>query len=199
VVKRTALPGSRRGVRLYRGVDFGYRRPAVVWVEEDARGQLTVFDCIVGDRWPIPFLLDRIARVDARYGLRERDFSHTAVDPAGAANNDFGISPVEAFQQASIKTVHRSSSISPGIEAVRALLRDANGEVGLRVHKRCAPLITAFQAYAWDASGESPDKDGEHDHLMDALRYLVINLPRYQRTPFPATARVAGIDSRTRR
>ena len=148
VVKRCPRPGSQRGIRLYRGVDFGYRKPAVVWAEENSNGQLTVFDCLVGDRWPIQTLLNRIVRVDARHGLRERDFTHTAVDPAGAANNDFGISPVEAFQKAGINVIHRSSSVSPGVEAVRALLRDANGEIDLRVHKRCTPLITAFQSYA---------------------------------------------------
>jgi len=199
VISVHPLPGTRNNVRLYRGVDFGYRRPAVVWAEEDAEGRLTVFDCLLGDRWPIRYLMGRIAEVDARYDLTEKDFIHTAVDPAGAATNDFGISPVEAFEGAGFKTVHRSSSISPGIEAVRALLRDANGEVELQIHQRCAPLITAFQAYTWDASGETPVKDGEHDHLMDALRYLVINLPRFQRTPLPATARVAGVDPRAHR
>jgi len=39
-------------------------------------------------------------------------------------------------------------------------------------------LIRALQHYRYpDAGGELPLKDGEHDHLIDALRYHFVNAP----------------------
>ncbi len=180
---------------LYRGIDFGYRHPAVIWAERDPEGNLTVFDCIVGDKWPIHQLVSEIRRIDKRHGISESDIRWTAVDPAGAAKSDEGISPVEHLEAAGFKILHRTSSIAAGIEVLRALLLDAGGNVRLHVHKRCEPLIRAFHGYAWTQDGEVPLKDGVHDHPMDALRYLVVNLFATSNTignPFP---RVAGAPS----
>jgi len=199
IINRMSRPGRKKGQRLFRGVDFGYLHPAAVWAVEEPDGGLTIFDCLLGDRWPVQKFAQRILAIDARYGLTEKDFHHTAVDPAGAASTDFGIRPIEALEAAGIRVVHRSSNIAPGVEAVRSLLLDANGEVKLKVHSRCTKLIEAFQSYAWDEEGEVPHKDGIHDHLMDALRYLVINLPRFQRLPLTTTPRVAGLETRKRR
>lgn len=186
------LPGRIDGAKLYRGIDFGYRKPAVVWLEVLPDGSMVVFHCLVGDRWPIHQLMQEIRSVDERYGFQEADFTFTAVDPAGAAKNDSGISPVEAMLAAGFKLVWSLSSIAAGIEVVRSLLLDAQGKVRLRVDSRCADLIRAFQGYAWAQDGELPVKDGVHDHPMDALRYLLVNLFRANhRLPDP-TPKVRG-------
>lgn len=186
-------PRLSPGARYYRGVDFGYRSPAVVWVEERRDGSLIVFDALVGDRWPVGTLVERIRQVDAAHGLTERDYAWTAVDPAGAAVNDSGISPAAAMQQAGMRLVWRRSHVAPGVEAVRSLLVDARGRVSLQLLPRCETLADAFQGYNWDATGEVPEKDGVHDHLMDALRYLVINLPRFQPPRASPGPRVVGL------
>ncbi len=190
------LPRLEPGTVLYRGIDFGYLHPAVVWAEEHPDGGLIVFDCLVGDRLPLGDLVGEIRRVDARYGLGEADFAWTAVDPAGEANMDIGISPVEGLEAAGIKVVARRSSISAGVEAVRALLLDAAGRVRLRVDRRCRALIEGFHAYAWAEDGETPKKDGVHDHPMDALRYLVVNLPRHTAPPALPLPKVGGMPTR---
>lgn len=56
----------------------------------------------------------------------------------------------------------------------------------LLVHPRCVRLIRALQCYRYadpsvdavSATSELPLKDGEHDHLVDALRYFFINRRR---------------------
>ncbi len=196
--KRIPIPGSREGVKLYRGIDFGYRRPAVVWAEEDRNGTLTVFDSLLGDRWQIDRLISQIRIIDKRHNLNERDYSWTAVDPAGAANSDSGISPVEGLKEAGIKAIWRHSHIAPGVEAVRSLLLDASGNVNLRVHHRCFDLIKSFESYNWSENEEVPIKDGENDHLMDALRYLVVNLPRFQKISIRPLPKVVGLPSTNR-
>lgn len=186
------------GSRFYRGLDFGYRHPAVVWVEEKPSGELVVFDSLVGDRWSLAKLMDEMTVRDRQHNLTEKDFSWMAVDPAGAAKTDFGISPVESLEQAGYKLVFRTSNITPGVETLRSLLLDASGVVRLKVHKRCRELITAFDGYRWAKEGDLPLKDGEHDHIMDALRYLIINLPRYHRQAAQVPPRVGGLPSASR-
>jgi len=186
-------PGREIGNRLYRGIDFGYRRPAVVWVEEKRDGSLIVFDNLIGNRWPLETLLLKIQMIDMKHGLSEKDFTWTAVDPAGSAKGDFGLSPVEYLQQKGLKLIWRTSNISPGIEAVRSMLMNANGKAFLKLVPCCNELIDCFESYAWAKDGELPEKDGESDHLMDALRYLVVNLPRFQLSSPVLPPRIVGL------
>jgi len=71
----------------------------------------------------------------------------------------------------------RPSGIVAGLEMIRAALAPAAGEPTLFVHPRCARLIRALESYHYAPGGsELPVKDGEHDHLIDALRYHYVNL-----------------------
>ncbi len=185
-------PKRDTDTRLYRAIDFGYRRPAVLWAEESNSGELVIFAELLGDNWNRELLMEEIRRVDQQFGLSECDFAWTAVDPAGAAVTDVGISSVDTLQSAGFRIEYRSSTINPGVEEVRALLKDASGKTSLTIDPRCTRLATAFEGYLWAKSGDKPDKDGEHDHLMDALRYLVINLPRYKQQKFTADPRVGS-------
>ncbi|MDP8208709.1 MAG: hypothetical protein P9L92_18745 [Candidatus Electryonea clarkiae] len=164
--------------RIFRGIDFGYRKPAVIWAELHGDGRLIIFDCVVGDKWSVDQLIAEIKARDGKHGITEKDVHWSAVDPAGAAKTDFGISPVEYLINQHFKILWSSSSITAGIEVVRALLKDATGKVRLQIDPSCTSLIEAFQGYAWGEEGEVPIKDGVYDHPMDALRYLIVNLQR---------------------
>ncbi|GBE30384.1 terminase-like family protein [bacterium BMS3Bbin04] len=193
LLKEEYMPGQCSRSRLFRSIDFGYRRPAVIWAEELEDGSLIIFAELQGNKWGLRTLMERIYEIDQRFGLSERDFTWTACDPAGAANSDFGISSVDKLGEAGYKLEYRTSNINPGVETVRALLQDASGTVSLHVDPRCTRLHTAFEGYAWDDSGDLPRKDGEHDHLMDALRYLVINLPRFKNVKATLSPRIDGM------
>jgi hypothetical protein len=177
----------------YRAIDFGYRRPAVLWAAEYPDGTLLILDELLGDRWPLSRLLAEMEEVDRRQGLAEEAITHTAVDPAGAGTTDYGISPAETLRLEGYKLRHRPSGVAAGVERVRELLVDARGQVRLLVHARCRKLVEAFGGYEWAEDGEQPRKDGLHDHLMDALRYLVVNLPRFQRPAGVRPPRVGGL------
>jgi len=59
---------------------------------------------------------------------------------------------------------------------IRAALKPAAGKPTLFIHERCARLIKAMRSYHYAEGGsELPVKDGEHDHLVDALRYWFVN------------------------
>jgi hypothetical protein len=70
----------------------------------------------------------------------------------------------------------RHSLIQNGLEMIRAALRPAAGEPRLFIDPACKRLIKAMQCYHYpEGGGEVPLKDGEHDHLIDALRYWFVN------------------------
>jgi hypothetical protein len=58
------------------------------------------------------------------------------------------------------------------VASVQALLCNGKGEVRLRIHPRCRKLIESLELQSYSERGE-PDKSAGHDHLCDALGYLV--------------------------
>ena len=47
------------------------------------------------------------------------------------------------------------------------------------IDPKCGKLIEAMQCYHYpDSGGELPEKDGVHDHPIDALRYFFVNYRR---------------------
>lgn len=161
---------------IFRSIDFGYRYPFVLWLQRFANGEMVVFDEWAGRDSTTEQMLQAIRKIDLMHGLTEADVCWTACDPAGAAAQDAGLSPVDQLAQEGVKLRYRSSRILPGIERVKTALCDAAGRVRLRVSPRCRTLITDFSRYRWAERGEVPLKDGQSDHSMDALRYFFVNL-----------------------
>lgn len=68
-----------------------------------------------------------------------------------------------------------------GVDLLRALLAPALGRPRLTIDPRCRHLVRAMESYHYPSSrrseaAETPEKDGRHDHLIDALRYLAVGL-----------------------
>jgi hypothetical protein len=166
----------RRDWGIFRALDFGYRHPFVLWLQLTPEGEVIVFDEWSESDRTTEELLQAVRNVDLVHGLCESDVTWTACDPAGAAAQDSGISPVDILRKAGMKLRYRSSRIAPGIERIKSALRDASGRTHLRICPRCRRLIQDFARYRWAANGEEPVKDGLSDHSMDALRYFFVNL-----------------------
>jgi hypothetical protein len=58
------------------------------------------------------------------------------------------------------------------VAAVQALLENGKGQVRLQIHASCKRLIECLELQSYSEKGD-PDKDGGHDHMNDALGYLV--------------------------
>ena len=58
------------------------------------------------------------------------------------------------------------------IAAVQALLENGKGQVRLQIHSSCKRLIECLELQSYTEKGE-PDKDAGHDHMNDALGYVV--------------------------
>ena len=58
------------------------------------------------------------------------------------------------------------------VAAVQALLENGKGQIRLQVSETCKRMIECLELQCYTEKGE-PDKDGGHDHMNDALGYLV--------------------------
>ncbi len=151
-------------------IDFGFASPFVcLWIVR--LGAMThVIDEYVQ---PGRLLEEHIEQI------RRRTWAARIVccDPAGNARNDqTSVSNVAMLRKAGFVVRTRGSGIVDGLEMIRTALAPAAGKPRLFIHPRCTRLIKALQSYRYAEGGsELPVKDGEHDHLIDPLRYHFVN------------------------
>lgn len=179
-VVRDPLPD--RSGRFYRSIDFGFHTPVVLWTQVKD-GTIVILREWVGEDETISDMVRAVIRVDTELGLCEEDFTCTFCDPAGASKTDHGISSLDRLKteffestNCEMKVKYRQSSILAGIDIVREKLRNAAGEIRLKVGNSCARTIADFGRYTKKQDSDEPKKDGIADHTMDAVRYLVVHL-----------------------
>jgi len=170
VLEHPPLFGERD---VWLGIDFGYSAPFVcLWIAIYDKG-FFVLDEYVQRKQTTDVHIEMIQRRPHGY------VRMAACDPAGSAKNEqTGKSSVEALMDAGFTVRKKHSHIVDGVDKIRAALRPAHGPARLFIHPRCKHLIAAMKSYRYgEGSGEVPLKDGEHDHLIDALRYFFVNYP----------------------
>jgi hypothetical protein len=191
--------------RFIAGMDFGFRAPTVIllaWV--DAAGIVRIEAENVESERTLEHHIGVI--LEGRYGcLREPGEARApsdallgtrysalcpawiGVDPAGFQRNEqTGISAITALKRAGLVVKARRLALQEGLAVISARLKSSDGSPRLFIHARCAQLIEALQRYHYPEDSPhsmEPVKDGA-DHLVDALRYMLVNLDR------PATVKV---------
>ena len=161
---------------LYRAIDFGFSNPLVcLFLQVDGDGCVRVLDEHIKSRTT---LAEHARLIMARYPHPVRA---TYCDPAGRQHHEItGTAATDELKALGIPTCSRRSGVLAGIEMIRDFLAPAAGPARLFVAPACQQLIRAFQGlhFARLANGalsEQPEKDGVHDHLIDALRYFFVN------------------------
>lgn len=165
------------------GMDFGFRAPTViVWAVVDESDALWIVD--------VRSVADTVLDVHIDAVLEHPRLPKPAwigVDPAGRQRNDqTGLSNIQQMKKRGLIVRDRPMRIQAGLDLIRARLAPASGTPRLFVHERCTHLIEALERYHYpedDPESMTPVK-GAFDHAVDALRYLVQNLDRPQRTDF---------------
>lgn len=165
---------------IFRGWDFGYRRPACVWVQF-IDGQMRVLAEKLGkDIYLDDFIKEHVFPMEKQFFLGNQVFKD-ACDPHGSDESDKGKSSVDILNEYGIYPVHRRTKIQEGIKAIKELLDTKNdkGETRFLIHPRCQNLVEGFRGgYHRADNEEDPEKDGHFDHLMDSLRYISNHLLR---------------------
>lgn len=164
------------------GLDFGWHRPAAVFLQKDDRGRLNGLFEILGSE-----------QTAEQFGREIKDFLRVHFpgnksvsyfgDPAGRQKSDKGDTTLQILGKMGIRVASRASTIESGLDLTRSLLGDfREGRPRLVVHPRCQLLIQGFTGgYHYDKFSDgrlspTPKKDGIFDHLFDALRYCLIHV-----------------------
>lgn len=142
-------------------------------------------ECHVGDEVVLKNsnTLEMMEELSRRYP--QRGLVHP--DPTGAARKtsaEFGVTDHDIIGRAGWQ-VHSSKPypIINRINAINALLRNANGRARLLIHPKCKNLIRSLEGLTYKEGTRVPDKSSALDHAADALGYLVgAVFPTYSRT-----------------
>ena len=117
------------------------------------------------------------AEITARYPRIRPDRIWVYPDPASrqrktsaAGRTDLSILQNAGFQ---VKAPTSHDAIRDGINAVNSRLCSATGERRLFVDAGCKYTIAALERLSYRPGTSQVDKDSGHDHIADALRYMV--------------------------
>jgi hypothetical protein len=164
---------------LYRAMDFGFTNPFVcLWMQVDRDGVVRVIDEYVQNKRVIA---EHAKVVLGRTPCAESGVACTYCDPSGgSANGVTGTGEVKVLREMGMRIKHQPSRILAGIEMIRAAVRAGDGSSRLVIDPKCTRLIAAMQCYHYPSGtpSELPEKDGVHDHPVDALRYFFVNMEK---------------------
>ena len=161
----------------WRGIDFGYRHPACLWLQRSPTGQLFAVDELLAENVTTSELGDAIRAREAGFKLAVPPVA-SFCDPAGrAVNVQTAESEFESFAQAGLAPQGRPTSVRDGCLYILNAL--AEEQLPLVVASRCQGLIRALsQVKPLKGHAEIYDTGHElYSHPLDALRYALINLP----------------------
>jgi len=175
------LPEGSTSWKRIRAIDFGFTNPfCCLWGAIDGDGRL----------WIYRELYERGKRVDElapRVLSAEEGYIDTVADPEDAEAR-------AVLESSGIYTRAANKAVIPGIQAVQMRLAKAgDGRPRLMVSSRCSNVINEFYEYRWeehrDGRNDREEPRKEHDHAMDALRYMVMDVDR------PAVYSAIGFDN----
>ena len=174
---RPSLTSLPEGVEVFGGIDPGLRHmAAVVFCYLDAEDNLVVFDEIALQGHTISEVCKEIDLRLERWDCRPRWW---VIDPASRnKNNQTGRSDQMEFADHGVFTSPGQNAVRPGINKVKERLKAGR----LQITSDCPELISEFKKYRW-ASPKRSENDAREapvkrdDHLLDALRYVVMSRP----------------------
>lgn len=162
---------------IWRGWDFGYHRPAVVWAQ--LHGGLYVHGEVMGEGMTLQRFIDECV-----FPYQERIFPEgvtyiDAADPAGKQVSDKSDhTSFTILSNRGIFPLAKKTEIKEGL----TLIRNSMVADKFRSHERCKILNAGDaggyrypEATKGNPNPELPLKDGYFDHLQDARRYIVVN------------------------
>jgi len=169
-----------------RGWDFGRSRPAVVWCQLGRDLKLRILYSFMGKNMNIfRFAPLVVSETNLRFPRAQiTDYG----DIAGAQESDKGATTFILMEQFGIEVVTRFSYLEEGLKIMeQKLMIGEDGTPNILIDPCNVDLIDGFGGgYVLDtgASGKDeegklknkPKKDGYFEHLMDALRYVMIHL-----------------------
>ena len=168
-------------LRTARAVDFGFRSAACLWSQVDSRGQRFVVSEYLPHNLTTEEFAEGILQRDRALGVKP---AVSYVDPAGrAVSVATAQSEVDVFRRMGLHPVSKPSSVRDG--CLRLMSAFTDPVLPLIVSRTCPYLIEALSNVKPDRHrGEVYDEGSEYCHVLDAARYMVVNLTGKPSRPF---------------
>lgn len=168
-----------KGQIVYLVIDPGLKTTAILFAAFDADNDLLVFDEIgLSDNLAVPEEATKAIKAKAKeWGVKP---TYSIIDPAARIRSLVNAEQVQsAYARAGLNTIAGQNAVEPGVfEVKRRLehtLKDGAGQ--LKVTRNCQRLIDEFSRYRIDPKADGFAVVKEHDHFLDALRYLCMSRP----------------------
>lgn len=173
--------------RIYVGIDPGMRHmAAVVWCYLTPDDEMVVFDELALKGYTVSQVADAIRLRNQRWGQVQADgtviplkVDWSVIDPS-ARNIEHitGRSIQMEFADHQIVTILGQNSVTAGINRIKERLQNDR----LHIAANCKTLIDQFRRYRWATPTRTENEPKEQpvkadDHLLDALRYVVMSRP----------------------
>lgn len=168
-------------VPIYVGIDPGMQyMAAVVYAYVDQDGKIVVFHELALKDSTISVVADAIKAYNKANEFEPQSYW---IDPAAKIrNNHTGRTEQFEYLMQGIKATLGQNDVMAGINVIKARLQQNPPQ--LIVSAECREIIREFARYRWSTPSHLPEathKDQpvkRDDHLLDALRYLVMSRPR---------------------
>lgn len=138
-------------------IDFGFTNPcAVLHVYRDYDGAYWVDNEFYKTQQTEEHIAEYVANCK---------FNATFPDPENP-------SAIEVLRKKGVncrEVIKNKDSVVSGIQKIRELFKQNR----LFIHERCVNLISELETYAYDPDKNDEKPVKEHDHALDALRYLI--------------------------
>lgn len=195
------------GADVFVGIDPGIRHmAAVVWCWLTPENEMVAFDELAIKDETIAEVCQQIHLKNAQWKVIPRWY---VIDPASRNRTaQTGRSDQMEYADHGIYALPGQNAVPTGISRVKALFENAWRQItqfirtpgdlpsdppSLYVSERCDTLLEQLKRYRWAAPSRSEDDPKERpvkrdDHLLDALRYVVMSRPTPPEKPIFATA-----------
>ena len=161
---------EKKELPLHIGMDFNYN-PMACCIGQIRDNNLIIFDEIQIYNANTNDMIDEIKR---RYGVRNIVIYP---DPASRQRKTSagGFTDLSLLRNAGFEVKVRAThpQVRDRINAVNSKLKNAKGVSSLFMTKSCKNLIKSLERQIYKEGTHIPDKDSGHDHMADAIGYLV--------------------------
>lgn len=164
------------GRTLFRFWDFGYGRPACLWCQVKAQGNVQVMREYLGHHVEGSKFIETVKAKTMEWFPDAKEFMDFG-DPAVKQQKDTG-SMLSLLNSAGILMRYTYTPFDVSMQVLRKRFESIiDKEPAILLDKRCAVLKGALAGgYHFKKDGVTPEKDGYYDHLVDALRYGIWNI-----------------------
>lgn len=155
------------------GQDFNVDPMSTVIMQPQPNGEIWIVDEIFQHNSNTEDICCELERLYWRYTKQIVVYP----DPAGGNRSSArGESDLDIFREKGFKRIKyrkKHPAVADRVNAVNRMLRDASGNIRIRVNKSCRNIIASLEQTLYKEGSREVDKSAGAEHMADALGYAI--------------------------